>query len=268
MSSLGAYLRELRARRGISLEEVARTSRVAQRFLADLEADQLDGLPAPVFTRGFVRAYCQAVGEPPDDALRLWDARPGAPPPPPRVPPSARAEPDARVRGALVASLGLLIVLGLALLAAALVIRPAASERRERRATVPAAETGRAAARLEPAAKVPEPPIVVERLPGSPAVESVGGADLRSAAGGVSAPYRLVARTSETTWIRVRTEDGRNSEETVPGGQVREWVSDRPFTVTVGNAGGVTFELNGRTLPPLGARGAVVSRVVLPPEAQ
>lgn len=267
MSSLGAYLRELRARRGVSLEEVARTSRVAQRYLASLEADQLDDLPAPVFTRGFVRAYCQAVGEPPDDALRLWDTRPGAPLPPPRVPPRARAEPEARVRGALVASFGLLVVLGVGLLAAALLLQPGAPERRERSAAVPVTESPRSAPRAELAPTAP-PPLVVERAPESPAAEPPNPTDRTAAVGGVTSPYRLVARTSETTWIRVRTEDGRNSEETVPAGQVREWVSDRPFTVTVGNAGGVTFELNGRTLPALGARGAVVSRVVLPPEAR
>jgi hypothetical protein len=85
-------------------------------------------------------------------------------------------------------------------------------------------------------------------------------------AGDVTSPYRLIARTHETTWIRVRTEDGRTSEETVPAGEVREWVSDRPFVLTVGNAGGVSLELNGRVLPPLGARGAVIQRLVIPPD--
>jgi hypothetical protein len=88
---------------------------------------------------------------------------------------------------------------------------------------------------------------------------------LEGLAGSVSSPYRLIARTYETTWIRVRTEDGRTSEETLPAGESREWVSDRPFVVTIGNAGGVTLELNGRTLPPLGGKGAVIQRLVLPP---
>jgi cytoskeleton protein RodZ len=86
--------------------------------------------------------------------------------------------------------------------------------------------------------------------------------------GGVSSPYRLIARTTESTWIRVRMGDGRSSDETVPPGEVREWVSDRPFTLTVGNAGGVSLELNGRALPPLGPRGAVIPRLVLPPESR
>ena len=81
----------------------------------------------------------------------------------------------------------------------------------------------------------------------------------------VVSPYRLVARTVESTWLRVRTEDGRATEETIPAGEVREWISNRPFVVTVGNAAGVTLELNGQKLPPLGERGAVISRWILPP---
>jgi cytoskeleton protein RodZ len=102
--------------------------------------------------------------------------------------------------------------------------------------------------------------------PAIPAPSPTPSLDL--ALGSVSSPYRLVARANETTWIRVRTEDGRTSEETVPGGEIREWVSDRPFVVTVGNAGGVSLELNGRALPPLGPRGVVIPRLVVPPDAR
>src|SRR5256885_877009 len=83
MSSVGTYLRELRQRRGVSLEEIARTTRVAQRYLESIEADTFDTLPSPVFTRGFIRAYCQALSEPPDEALAAYERRePDAPPAP------------------------------------------------------------------------------------------------------------------------------------------------------------------------------------------
>ena len=81
-----------------------------------------------------------------------------------------------------------------------------------------------------------------------------------------SSPYRLVARTTQLTWLRVRSEDGHSTEETIPPGQVREWVSNRRFTVSIGNAGGVSLELNGVALPPLGASGVVIPRLVLPSE--
>jgi hypothetical protein len=81
-------------------------------------------------------------------------------------------------------------------------------------------------------------------------------------------PYRLIARTTETTWMRVRTEDGRTSEETIPANEVREWISNGPFIITIGNAGGVSLELNGRAIPRLGASGSVITRLVLPSDNQ
>src|SRR2546427_748521 len=92
MPSVGSYLRGLRQRRGVSLDEISRSTRIPQRYLEALEGDDFAPLPAPPFTRGFIRAYCQALHESPDEALACYDAdRAGrvgphlAPPPPPRA---------------------------------------------------------------------------------------------------------------------------------------------------------------------------------------
>jgi len=387
MSSVGTYLRELRQRRGVSLEEIARTTRVAQRYLESIEADTFDTLPSPVFTRGFIRAYCQALSEPPDEALAAYERRePDAPPAPapgragytgsrpgamaprpsasaprpsasaprpsasapragasaPRAgaPASRAAEGEPRGRGAVLVSFVLLVVLGVALFGVALVIHPrdrservVATPRPEPRAesrpvrppeppipapAAPAPGTSAAARATTPSAPgtapAPAPVPAPGATPGASAPGAPAGAppptaprpapatpapatpapptpapttpapgaaaptvavatppaapSLDAVVGSVVSPYRLVARTNEATWIRVRTEDGRSSEETVPAGEVREWISNRPFTLTIGNAGGVSFELNGRALPPLGPKGAVIQRIVLPPEAR
>ncbi|PYN06395.1 MAG: hypothetical protein DME02_16085 [Candidatus Rokuibacteriota bacterium] len=293
MASVGDYLRELRQRRGLSLEEMSRATRVASRYLECLESDRFSALPAPVFTRGFIRAYCQAVGEPPDEALARYESRDGATPPPPRTtpaagPPPVPAESGARSRSAVLVSFVLLVILGMALFAVALMTQPAREERVDRRPPAdavaslpaPAAPTvPEASPPSSPPAAPPTPPRpAAVAPPPAPASAVVTAApvratappawlpDVQAATGGVASPYRLVAHVSEATWIRVRTEDGRNIEETVPAGEIREWVSNRPFVLTLGNAGGVTLELNGRTLPPLGASGAVISRIVLPPQ--
>jgi cytoskeleton protein RodZ len=304
MMSVGGLLRDLRARRGVSLDEIARKTRVAPRYLEALEADAYEDLPAPVFIRGFIRAYCQALGESPHEALSYYDGRDGRVPAvgrPAALPGAGSGEP--RTRGAIVVSFILLVVLGMALFTVAFVIRP--GDRGERpggevapapspstptpstepapappAATAPApapaapAATPPAAARPTPpaAAPAPRPPVTPAQpepaRPQAAVAPATPAPVVETAAGVVSGPYRLVARISEPTWMRVRTDDGRTSEETLGAGEVREWVSDRPFVVTIGNAGGVALELNGRSLPSLGARGVVVQRLVLPPEAR
>jgi len=79
--------------------------------------------------------------------------------------------------------------------------------------------------------------------------------------------YTLVARTSEKTWMRVQT-SGKITDEIVPANAIREWKSNNPIVVSVGNAGGVSLELNGKTLPRLGERGQVVSKLTLPEMAR
>src|SRR5437016_1165705 len=117
MASLGNYLRELRQRRGLSLEEISRATRVASRYLEALEADQFSALPAPVFTRGFIRAYCHALGESPDEALGRYEDRAGVQPAPSRptavpAPPTPAANSEPRSRSAIVISFVLLVILG------------------------------------------------------------------------------------------------------------------------------------------------------------
>lgn len=289
MSSVGPYLRELRERRGVSLEEIARSTRVLHRYLEALEADDLAALPAPVFTKGFIRSYCQALDVAPDEAFALYEERraasgEGGKPAVPGARAGQAAEPglvakkrreesgrvENRGRGAVLASFVMLVVLGLALFAVTFWLQPP----REHRSAAPAGEKrsipGPAAQALKAGASAVAPagdrqaPVAARSEAGAPPPASEAPVTLA----GVTSPYRLVARTSELTWMRVRTEDGRTSEENIPPGETREWVSNRPFVLTIGNAGGVALELNGRSVPPLGPRGAVIERLVLPSASQ
>src|SRR5262249_782169 len=75
---------------------------------------------------------------------------------------------------------------------------------------------------------------------------------------------KLVVRAMEPTWIRVQIDEGRVVEALLASGAQREWASDRQFVLGIGNAGGIEIVLNGRALPSLGARGAVIRRLSLP----
>ena len=46
----------------MSVEDIARITRIPQRSLEKLEAGEFDQLPADVFVRGFVRSYASCVG--------------------------------------------------------------------------------------------------------------------------------------------------------------------------------------------------------------
>jgi len=235
--SLGSHLRALRVARNGSLEEMARSTRIALRQLAALETDDHPELPAPVFVKGFIRAYCDFLGEPAEEALRLYRGASGGPPAAeaPRLPPR---ETVSWIGHPVVISGLLLFVFGAGLLALNLGVRSGS-----RHAVEPAAPSRHA----EPDSP-PSP---------QPAVATLG----EQGSGGTQ---RLVVKAVEATWIRVQTDDGRVAEELLPPGATREWTSGKRFVITVGNAGGIELELNGRPLPSLGARGAVIHRLALP----
>jgi cytoskeleton protein RodZ len=265
MSSIGTYLREVRAARGISLEDLARSTRINRRYLEALEAEHFQELPAPVFTKGFIRAYCQALEQSPDEALRRYGEQTGQPAGRGyTAPPPLTSDRGPRSRGPFGVSFLLLVVLGVALFVLTWALRhgPRPDLRGETLGS-PTTERSASSAVSSPSSSPVTPS--VEPPPGAAATRSVGAPAPLVAPPRAAAPYRLVARATEKTWLRVQTEDGQAvAEEVIPAGEVREWSSNRRFVLTVGNAGGLALELNGQPLPRLGSAGAVVRGIVIP----
>ncbi len=59
---LGDAFRSERSRRGISLNDAERTTRINRVYLEAIEDGRLETLPAPVYVRGFVRLYARYLG--------------------------------------------------------------------------------------------------------------------------------------------------------------------------------------------------------------
>lgn len=55
-------LRERREERGLTIDDLARTTKISKPVLRALEASDVRHLPADIYTRGFVKAYAQEVG--------------------------------------------------------------------------------------------------------------------------------------------------------------------------------------------------------------
>jgi len=73
-SSLATWLREGRVRKQLTIEEVARITKIQLRILERLETGQYDGLPADVFVKGFVRSFAKCVGLDEAEALDRFGA--------------------------------------------------------------------------------------------------------------------------------------------------------------------------------------------------
>ena len=68
----GAMLRAAREARGVSLREIAESTKISIGVLEALETNDVASLPGGIFTRSFVRSYADAVGLDPEEALQSF----------------------------------------------------------------------------------------------------------------------------------------------------------------------------------------------------
>lgn len=69
----GASLKEARERAGLSISDVATSTKISVRALQALEDGELDKLPAKSFTRGFIRTYSQYLKLDPQPIIEAYD---------------------------------------------------------------------------------------------------------------------------------------------------------------------------------------------------
>jgi cytoskeletal protein RodZ len=123
-TTLGISLKREREKRGTSIAELSRVTRIPQASLEAIESDRFDELPGEVFVRGFLKSYAQAVGMIPAEVLaRYTSSRRHAfvTPLPVQTPLQAAREGQGRRFGVAIAFVLLLILLSLAL---SIVLKP------------------------------------------------------------------------------------------------------------------------------------------------
>ncbi|MEP6783911.1 MAG: helix-turn-helix domain-containing protein, partial [Acidobacteriota bacterium] len=59
---IGAHLRDIREARGLSLRDIARTTKLSVSTLRCIERDDLERLPGGILRRGCLRSYAAAIG--------------------------------------------------------------------------------------------------------------------------------------------------------------------------------------------------------------
>ena len=62
MIDFGATLRQAREAKGLTLNDVATTTHMMVQMVEDLENERFGRIAAPIYGRGFVKLYCEAVG--------------------------------------------------------------------------------------------------------------------------------------------------------------------------------------------------------------
>lgn len=75
----GSHLKNIRTARGASLDEIAHVTKVKKSYLEAIEREDTKSFPAPIFMKGFLKAYAKALGLDPEEISERYLAR--TPPP-------------------------------------------------------------------------------------------------------------------------------------------------------------------------------------------
>jgi len=70
--ALGQKLRREREKKRITLDQLAERTKVAASLLRSLEGGECARWPGGIYSRGFVRAYAEAVGMDPEHTVNLF----------------------------------------------------------------------------------------------------------------------------------------------------------------------------------------------------
>ena len=246
MASLGQELKRERELRGISLREIADSTRISLKFLQALEEDRLEVIPGVFFVRAILRSYARTIGIDEHQVLNRYQEvytfeeqlQYGESLEQPKPPPKLLSRLFSR-KSIWITALALAItVLGLVLL----YIFFLAPENK----TSVSSKPPQPVAQFEIPKRYPPP----EPLP---LVEESRG-------------VRLEMTFIEETWIHVYA-DGESVWDGIKNkGESLSVKAEREVRLSIGNAGGPDFTINGQKARPLGPNGAVRVDIRITPE--
>ncbi|MBD0315606.1 MAG: DUF4115 domain-containing protein [Nitrospiraceae bacterium] len=107
----------------------------------------------------------------------------------------------------------------------------------------------------------PEPPS--STLPGVAGIDGPLAGLALDGAGAADGHLVLDLEATELSWVVVQIDNGSPQEALLRSGERAHWEAQDQFILTLGNAGGVKAELNGKPQKPFGPSGKVARDIVL-----
>ena len=293
MNELGKMLRDAREAQGISLAEAEAQTRIRQKFIAAMEAEEWSLLPNDVTTRGFLRKYASYLGLEEEAALQRFQSQPNSAVAQPAIESPAEREADYRPIEMDLSStppraipwgwIGAAVVL-LALAGVALYIyffqpnfvsnllalprtlpspgdvialeptnTPTATVEINRVTATPTATPDVTATPTPTSAQAVQPAV---DAPATPVVEETPVVETPDAqpADRMLLDLAILARS----WVRLVVDNSVALEAVLEPGELRSFEANESIILRTGNSAGVEATLNGQTLPPFGGTGEVV----------
>lgn len=300
MESVGEFFKQVRETKGLTVDEVASKTRIRSDFVKALEDGNFAKLPDQVFAKGFVRSYARSLGLDEEDAIHRFIQSAGAfyEKQDERERLKVRQAEEERKRRANRKAVAVAITIAVLTLVF-LLSREQSSVLR--RSSDPLSAKHSSQSRTDPggnpepgpvagAAKPSEAPAAIPKPAPKPALERQAEiavppvaapkleAEMPSTLPGIEGPMAGISldgatadggqlvldlEATELSWVVVQIDNGSPQEALLRSGERAHWKAQDQFILTLGNAGGVKAELNGKPQKPFGPSGKVARDIVL-----
>jgi len=259
MGDFGGKLRLARERRGISVRQIAASTKISVAALEALERNDVSKLPGGIFSRAFVRSYALEVGLDPDETVHEFLERFQPDATPVSAAPAAITEEESSFESQqrMARVVFLLVLISLPLIGAVLYL----TLRAPRSAPEPAAATTESTS---------APTSGSDAATGgstTPVIPSAGRTSApRTPDVGAAVPATAAANTMEITlelqptgdcWVKLTVDGQRAFSRVMHAGEKEVRLVRDSAVIAVGNAGTFAYSINGRPGKPLGADGQV-----------
>ena len=239
----GELLRTTRLEQGITLDDVARETKIGKSQLAAIEDGDLDRLPAIAYVRGFVRVYAAFLGVSIDILSSAVSSSPGQIG---HLSVVAEAEVGRSGRKLHRRWFAPLLLGGVVLFLVYFY------QQQDRPLPLPPMKAP--VAMTGPATPAIQPPVSSARRQDAALVETkMEGTVQDPPAPAEGAILKL--KVNQDCWLNITIDDAVSQQYDLKAGDLIEWKGEKGFTLDIGNAGGIEGEFNGRPLKSFGEPG-------------
>jgi cytoskeleton protein RodZ len=270
VSSFGDKLRREREMRGVTLEEIAESTKIGTRSLRALEQEEFEKLPGGIFNKGFVRAYSRFLGLDEEQTVAdfdlAWSEHESARGPVQELVVDKKPEPKRSTSKLLLAVLMVAIAVAVGWYSLQGFRRTRTARNQE-----PALNGSQQVSPAQPSSSLPpsvspadrqssgdapsatmtkEAPETPKPLSNSDSAANSVTSEKASVSKPVesSAPIRLEVFAREASWLSILA-DGKNVGQGVLSAQKSRTIhAQKEVRLTVGNAGGVEVSFNGQAV--------------------
>lgn len=253
--TIGSRLREARERKGLSLEDVARTTRISRGYLQALEEDDSDKLPSEAYAKGFLRVYAQFLNVAAEELVVQPDhcsagcQKAGEPGNSTTLSRYSALSPQARAVLLKVLPFALLAILIISTLLFCSSPKNPLAPQTVRLTSEPLQEK-------ITAGSVQENSNVARDETMLPLVQKSDEQVLSGRFGQSGEKFVLRLKAIEDGSLNLTIDEMTTQHYDLKAGDLIEWKGEKSFSLDLENAGGVEAALNGKLLKPFGKKGA------------